>query len=50
MGSYNDSGFFKFFIGFVGVLAIGLASLVAVGFYQVEISGAKNISDPQSNF
>ena len=44
MRSFLEKDTVKFFLGFVGVLSIGLVSLIAIGFYQVEIGGAKNLS------
>ena len=39
----ND-GSLKFFLGFVGILSLGFFVLFAVGFYQVEMAGDKNVS------
>jgi len=35
----------KFLFGFLGMVFVGLSVLVAVGFYQTEISGNSNISE-----
>ena len=39
-----DRDFFHFVFGFLGIISFGLSFLVAVGFYQVEIAGTKNLS------
>ena len=35
---------FHFLFGFVGMVSLGMSVLVAVGFYQVEIAGSRNVS------
>ena len=41
--------FFKFFLGFVGMISLGFFALVAIGAYQVEIAGDRNISGTNTN-
>lgn len=44
MRSVLEKDTVKFFFGFVGVLSLGLVSLIAIGFYQVEVLGERNLS------
>lgn len=36
--------FFRFLLGFVGMISLGFVLLIGVGFYQVEIAGPKSLS------
>jgi len=43
MLKYFDRAFFKFLIGFVGIITAGFIVLIAVGYYQVETQGSNSV-------
>ena|GEM_PF-5825329 len=44
MRDYSGKDFFRFSLGFVGMLSLGFVLLLGIGFYQVEIAGTKSLS------
>ena len=45
MSNNSRKDFFKFAFGFMGMISLGFAVLVGVGFYEMEISGTGALSD-----
>jgi ABC-type branched-subunit amino acid transport system permease subunit len=39
MFKYFDKTFFKFVLGFAGMLSLGFIVLMAIGYYEVEMQG-----------
>jgi len=39
MHDFSWKDFFRFFLGFVGMVSLGFVALVVIGIYQIEIVG-----------